>query len=286
MKNKNKIKELEKRISKLEKVNSDNTIVSVMESVEIEKESKELPEKWCVECTQENSETLNKYLHENKEKYRLYSQFWRVSAEGYFVSENQNGGHTIAYEFPKGYTEITFDQFKKWVLKEDDLSFVIPQNISEKPLSIREVQVKVTSQEEANECAEIAKGCGEKVKKFELIFVYGDENHNYFRKNNLMENFVLGRKVDTAKEISIEQYRELFGKKQDTEIDWSKPWQYVISENNAVWRTTGNHNDRVFEGLLIRFADNTGGNNTLFDKSTKVLKKYFKLCTEPITLKN
>ena len=29
--------------------------------------------------------------------------------------------------------------------------------------SIREVQVKISSQEEANECAEIAKACGEKI---------------------------------------------------------------------------------------------------------------------------
>lgn len=122
---KSKIKELEKRVSKLENIVSDNTTISKMESVEPlkfdlpTKELEELPEKWCMLCTEENAKILNKYLHENKEKYRLYNNFWIVDAGGYFVSENQNGGHTIAYEHPKDYTEITFDQFKKWVLKQE-----------------------------------------------------------------------------------------------------------------------------------------------------------------------
>jgi len=58
---------------------------------------------------------------------------------------------TVSCEYPKN-NEVTF-----WGGNPNSKNTEIK---NEKPLSIREVQVKLTSQEEANECAEIARACG------------------------------------------------------------------------------------------------------------------------------
>jgi len=262
-------KDVLKRLDKIEKVISDNTVVSKIEPLKFDfptKELEELPEKWCILCTEENSKILNKYLHENKEKYRLYNSFWIVDAGGYFVSENQNRGHTIADEYPKEYTEITFDQFKKWVLKEE-----------EKPLSIREVQVKVSSQEEANECAEIAKACGEEIWEIEII-----EEYCYFRKQIKGNDFGVFRFTPNYKEISLQEFRERFGKKQETEIDWSKAGQLVVDYGNRTFiLTDGIHCGDSFSGVIV------GGD--LWYKGTNHQdwsKTNFGLCRASITLKN
>jgi len=255
-----------KRLNKIEKHLFENTTVSKMESVEAlkfdlpTKELEELPEKWCVVLTEENRDTLTVWLGFSKIE----------SPNGSYVGFDK---HVISLIAEPWYTEITFDQFKKWVLKEEG-----------KPLSIREVQVKVSNQEEANECAEIARACGEHIWDYVTSIKYSKDSE-YFLKNNVDDDFLLGDKDASLKEISLQEFRERFGKKQETEIDWSKAGQLVENEFGAVRITNGKYSKYNFFGTLLTskaITDNVGK----IVNSGGYPKKEWKLCTEPITLKN
>jgi len=260
--------ENEKRFDIIEKhlgLNTEAT-VSKMESVE------KLPEKWCVKYEHSQLEIIVGFLN------------WKCGANtksGYLCKEAKKINCFFITDLkPKTYTEITFDQFKKWVLKEEEQ---LALSNSEVSLSIREVQVKVTSQEEANECAEIAKACGEKVNYKDASLDVDDLN-KYF-KYGIAELFV-GQKSDTKTEISIQEYRERFGKAdvsklETTEIDWSKAGQLVKgSYTTAI--TNGTHEDKTFTAFVIKVDDDSDINHLC----STLIKEKFKLCTEPITLKN
>lgn len=80
-----------------------------------EKKEFVLPEKWCVKVNKENSSVLNEYA--------FHIGFLGLcNFNKYFTSDI-----TIGVKTGYGYTEITFDQFKKYVLKETEQSCqVIP----------------------------------------------------------------------------------------------------------------------------------------------------------------
>lgn len=103
MKNKKRIKILEEQVRMLMSCSGN---VSKTES-----ELTELPEKWCV---RHSDETLN-WIRKNAK----YSGESIPTALFYYFPENRSGNNYKQFDFPKGYTEITLDQFKKWVLKED-----------------------------------------------------------------------------------------------------------------------------------------------------------------------
>jgi len=282
-----------KRLNKIEKELSANTTVSKMESVEPlkfdlpTKELEELPKKWCVKADENNINEIGKFFNRGIDE--IYNNIRFVNK--YFHSHNLfNGIHILdiigsGWNFANAhitetYTEITFNQFKKWVLKEDDFekdTDVLLKD-EQKPLSIREVQVKVSNQEEANECAEIAKACGEKVLfdsmyKEKLAFFYIESD--YF---NLYLN-----KSKTKKLISLQEFRERFGKKQETEIEWSKAGQLLENDSYIVAIEKDLDNNNLFLGIILKFKIPSG--YRLFS-SVKFSKNNFKLCAEPITLKN
>jgi len=238
------------------------------------KELEELPEKWCVCRDYKTALVINDWFNTLKKPTTLFT-----TDKGYVCSDKS----ALEFKIPEGYTEITFDQFKKWVLKEDDLTPVEKMlDESQKPLSIREVQVKVTSQRQANECAEIAKACGESIgNKFSMCFEFPNE---YFLINE-HEKFGVYEIVKNKKVISIQEYRERFGKKQETEIDWSKSGQFVESENETmITQKHKRENQVVFTGVCVKKLNENGFE--VGDFSDDLLKECFKLCTEPITLKN
>lgn len=74
----------------------------------------ELPEKWCIKITEENKDILTKWKRQNhsrKEKAGEYGSIY-ISYNGFnCIGKNDK-------------TEITFEQFKKWVLKEETKSLV------------------------------------------------------------------------------------------------------------------------------------------------------------------
>lgn len=80
----------------------------------------------------------------------------------------------------------------------------------------------------------------------------------------------------------------VFGKKskikqleKPKEIDWSKPGQLVESELTTAI-TTGFHEEDRFTGLVVKGVECVRNNH----KCNTLIKSKFKLCTEPITLKN
>jgi len=261
-------KDVLKRLEKIENVISDNTTISKMESVEplkFDLPTKELEEKidkWFLIVDSENREILEDHFNE------------KLKIGECVISDNYAVFHSVVM-VPKYYTEITFDQFKKWVLKEDEKPAI---GNTDTILSIREVQVKVSSQEEANECAEIAKATREVID--DIVFT---ENFNYFRRDFVSNAFQTIDKDLNLKEISLQEFRERFGKKQETEIDWSKAGQLVKSNlTESLIMINGESNYIYFSGTIIE--DFNKGNKGKFSNSWA--KCNFKLCTEPITLKN
>jgi len=66
-----------------------------------------LPDKWCVKATKENESVLRDWRGGNHRGWK----------DDLFMLSDKFWGDT---EDCKGYTEITFEQFKKWVLKEPE----------------------------------------------------------------------------------------------------------------------------------------------------------------------
>lgn len=82
-----------------------------------------LPEKWYLNITkQEYCSDLNKFLHNNCKHYNDYRKSWTTYSglDSYFhypQHKEHNNCHS-SWKICKDYKEITFEQFKKYVLKE------------------------------------------------------------------------------------------------------------------------------------------------------------------------
>lgn len=79
-----------------------------------------LPDKWCIKRTEENTEILHNYLHDNRHNYPEYTSSWKVAGSHgyYFYSKPIKSGAHSSKSLQEGFTEITLDQFKQYVLKE------------------------------------------------------------------------------------------------------------------------------------------------------------------------
>lgn len=80
-----------------------------------------LPSKWCIRITDENKDILRKYwLIIVPPAYREYT------FEGWLLSSRYDGSYmNWSDSLPDGYTPITLDQFKKWILLEKDGSELV-----------------------------------------------------------------------------------------------------------------------------------------------------------------
>jgi len=73
-----------------------------------------LPEKWCIEVTQDNYKELNVYLHRNWKKYDGYKDNWETNIDcRYFYSKSVQKGFHSDYNLFQGYQLITTEQFRK-----------------------------------------------------------------------------------------------------------------------------------------------------------------------------
>ncbi len=70
-----------------------------------------LPEKWCIKRTPENYKVINDYLNKRDNIVTWHHDYDYVSDA------------TYPHLTTLGYTEITFDQFKKFVLKQEEFTF-------------------------------------------------------------------------------------------------------------------------------------------------------------------
>ena len=89
------------------------------------KELTELPKKWCIKVTKENQPIVGKYYNRkganaytDADKIGKYLSSHNLSSGISVMSETENHGSNFSMTNCEFYTEITFDQFKKWVLKE------------------------------------------------------------------------------------------------------------------------------------------------------------------------
>lgn len=75
----------------------------------------ELPKDWCIEINQENYDVLYRY-------YRTLPVKLNVGFCYYLCSDNQRDGSFLSYTItgPIGYTKITFEDFKRLVLNENN----------------------------------------------------------------------------------------------------------------------------------------------------------------------
>jgi hypothetical protein len=92
------------------------------DKIPVSKELTSLPEKWCIKPTSSSVTAISKYFHSIGNAYVGYESSWKVSCHGspvnYFHFPQYKPRAWGEVEVREGYTEITFDQFKKWVLKE------------------------------------------------------------------------------------------------------------------------------------------------------------------------
>lgn len=73
-----------------------------------------LPTEWCIKITPENKSILHKYWERLPYEGKGLSNFM-----GWLLSDRHDGSYqNWADRLPDGYTEITLDEFKKWVLKD------------------------------------------------------------------------------------------------------------------------------------------------------------------------
>jgi hypothetical protein len=93
----------------------------------------ELPEKWCIKVTDENRHILNNWRI-NIVNYRSYG-----ISDCYPYIANDGGGNKTLWG-----KEITFDQFKKYVLKENNMKYTIKEIIENK------IAIWCTTTEQAN----------------------------------------------------------------------------------------------------------------------------------------
>lgn len=84
-----------------------------------------LPEKWCIQVTPENAKVIYNWLDKNNQTEMRYSNLFKtdITCMVHYPAIN-NSPRWIHHQEPQGiinigYTEITFEQFKKYVLKED-----------------------------------------------------------------------------------------------------------------------------------------------------------------------
>jgi hypothetical protein len=89
------------------------------------KELIELPYKWCIKVTKENQPIVGKYYNRkgaiaytDADRIGKYLSSHNLSSGISVMSETENHGSNFCMTTCESYTEITFDQFKKWVLKE------------------------------------------------------------------------------------------------------------------------------------------------------------------------
>jgi len=89
------------------------------------KELTTLPEKWCIKITEENLLIVGKYYNRKGacaytdiDKIGKYYASHNLSSGTSVMSETESYGSNFSMKTCESYTEITFNQFKQWVLKE------------------------------------------------------------------------------------------------------------------------------------------------------------------------
>lgn len=98
----------------------------------IEKEEYKFPEKWCIERNKENSEIVNDYFNKKLNTKAPY----KFTSDKKYVYSDITESIDCCSSKPKDYTEITFEQFQKYVLNntktmdKEIIGYKVPFDIS------------------------------------------------------------------------------------------------------------------------------------------------------------
>jgi hypothetical protein len=97
-----------------------------------------LPEKWCIEITNENRNLLQTFYEQNIGKYKGCSKDWMIGKNGgFFVYPGDRHFHTCTESSAqqRWKNKITTEQFKKYVLGEKvETNYIFPTELLEKRL--------------------------------------------------------------------------------------------------------------------------------------------------------
>lgn len=96
-------------------------IISTLETKEKSTKLTSLPEKWCILRNKDNYGVINQWFIDNG--------YGRPCLQYEYIKISDARTNYGSYSnIPKGYTEISFDQFKQWVMKES-IEDVIPEYV-------------------------------------------------------------------------------------------------------------------------------------------------------------
>lgn len=89
-----------------------------LEACDIKIDDFVLPEKWCIVTTDENIVVVKKWLQDVKD-YDIYNNDWSIGNIYCIEGKHVDGWMYFAKEKKTGYTEITYEQFCKYILKQE-----------------------------------------------------------------------------------------------------------------------------------------------------------------------
>lgn len=116
-----------------------------------------LPEKWYIKATESNYISIDTYFHSIGNLYKGYEKSWTVT-RGYFyvfpqLDKGCWGHYHEHYLVINGYKKITFDQFKKYVLNQNNLEV----SINDINLSLNDIETKLLKYYDKDDVNEIIK---------------------------------------------------------------------------------------------------------------------------------
>jgi len=182
-----------------------------------------LPEKWCIQLNNDNRNAVGVWFDDNVSESTEYTgtyadTIWRNS----FLTYPKHGDYTCTASIVlEGYTEITFDQFKQYVLKE--ITMNTPKRISfyvkYTPEFTKDLYNKLMEWSKNNTTGRVRKFddtySGLQEHKFFLFDNWGLNNKAYPREVNLsygVDNNYQGCK----KEYSVSQVKKLINYNEST----------------------------------------------------------------------
>lgn len=291
---------LEKRISKIE-----SKVEGLINQNLTKSELNELPEKWCVKANEDNSELILKWFEEklNRDIY---------GPKGYAHYPEFERQVCTSDEIKEGYTEISFSDFERLVLKKEESKDIeVGKWYKEKSSKFLFFISKIDENKalgygfssigywfnDYSLLSRIESDCHlatnqevEEVLKNEAVKRGFKKGINIKTPNGTegsCKNGVL-RYDKILNYLFIDEYACFVEGKwaeivqeNNTEIDWSIPGQIVKGEYTTAI-TTGKHNNSLFEGFVIKVTDESNVNHLC----KTLIKEYFSLAKGEIILKN
>ena len=101
----------------------------------MKKDIYKLPEKWCIYLDKENIEELTNFYMSHINEYDGCSSYIITVGNTFHYPQHEKHAHSWSGDYViKGYTKITFQQFKNYVLMEtdafDDLAEIIEEDLT------------------------------------------------------------------------------------------------------------------------------------------------------------